>query len=82
MCYIFAKQSRNMSAIVDCCAELELTTPMNEAISDDVAAVKAKPQTIHSRVSADEYDAIDAAAKAADMTMSAFSKLCCLKGQD
>ncbi|HCH71520.1 MAG TPA: plasmid mobilization relaxosome protein MobC [Ochrobactrum sp.] len=80
MCYIFAKQSRNMSAIVDCCAELELTTPMNEAISDDVAAVKAKPQTIHSRVSADEYDAIDAAAKAADMTMSAFFKALLLEG--
>ncbi|TPF74571.1 MobC family plasmid mobilization relaxosome protein [Brucella gallinifaecis] len=80
MCYIFAKQSRNMSAIVDCCTELELTTPMNEAISLDVAAVKAKPQTIHSRVSADEYDAIDAAAKAADMTMSAFFKGLLLEG--
>ncbi|MDT6942462.1 plasmid mobilization relaxosome protein MobC [Brucella pseudogrignonensis] len=53
---------------------------MNEAISDDVAAVKPKPQTIHSRVSADEYDAIDAAAKAADMTMSAFFKVVLLQG--
>ncbi|MGB5786009.1 MAG: MobC family plasmid mobilization relaxosome protein, partial [Stenotrophomonas geniculata] len=35
---------------------------------------------IHSRVSADEYDAIDAAAKAADMTMSAFFKAVLLQG--
>lgn len=80
MCYIFAKQSRNTSAIVDCYAELELTTPMNEAISEDMGAVKPKPQTIHSRVSADEYVAIDAAAKAADMTMSAFFKAILLQG--
>ncbi|NKC05363.1 MobC family plasmid mobilization relaxosome protein [Brucella haematophila] len=80
MCYIFAKQSRNRSAIVDCCAELELTTAMNEAISEDMGAVKSKPQTIHSRVSADEYDAIDDAAKAVDMTMSAFFKAVLLQG--
>lgn len=53
---------------------------MDEGVSDHVAAVKAKPQTIHSRVSADEYDAIDAAAKAADMTMSAFFKAVLLQG--
>lgn len=80
MCYIFAKQSRNTSAIVDCCAELELTTPMNEAINEGMGGVKPKPQTIHSRVSADEYDAIDDAAKAADMTMSAFFKAVLLQG--
>ena len=80
MCYIFSDQSRNTSAIVDCCAELELTTPMNEAISEDMGAVKPKPQTIHSRVSADEYVAIDAAAKTADMTMSAFFKAVLVQG--
>lgn len=80
MCYVFFDQSRNTSAIVDCCAELELTTPMNEATSEDVGIVKPKPQTIHSRVSADEYDAIDAAAKAADMTLSAFFKALLFEG--
>ena len=80
MCYIFAKQSRNRFVIVDCYAELELTTPMNEAISEDMGAVKPKPQTIHSRVSADEYVAIDAAAKTADMTMSAFFKAVLVQG--
>jgi hypothetical protein len=39
---------------------LELLKLMDEGITDGGAAVKAKPQTIHSRVSADEYDAIDA----------------------
>ncbi|SUB55754.1 hypothetical protein [Brucella anthropi] len=45
---------------------------MDEAISEAMKVAKPKPQTIHSRVSADEYDAIDDAAKAVDMTMSAF----------
>ncbi|KAA9361465.1 MobC family plasmid mobilization relaxosome protein [Ochrobactrum quorumnocens] len=80
MCYAFSKQSRNMSAIDDCYVGLELLNLMVEGISDHMAAVKAKPQTIHSRVSADEYDAIDAAAKAADMTMSAFFKALLLEG--
>lgn len=80
MCYIFFDQSRNTSAIVDCCAELELTTPMNEAISEDIRVAKPKPQTIHSRVSADEYDAINGAAKSVDMTMSAFFKAVLLQG--
>lgn len=80
MCYIFSDQSRNRFVIVDCCAELELTTPMKEAISEDMRGTKPKPQTIHSRVSADEYDAIDDAAKAADMTMSAFFKAVLLQG--
>lgn len=53
---------------------------MAEGVSDCVVAVKAKPQTIHSRVSADEFDAIDAAAKAADLTMSAFFKAVFLQG--
>lgn len=53
---------------------------MNEAISDDMRVEKPKPQTIHSRVSADEYDAIDDAAKAVDMTMSAFFKAVLLQG--
>ncbi|MFK4064056.1 plasmid mobilization protein [Brucella anthropi] len=53
---------------------------MDEGINDGGAAVKVKPQTIHSRVSADEYDAIDDAAKAVDMTMSAFFKAVLLQG--
>lgn len=53
---------------------------MNEATSEAMKVAKPKPQTIHSRVSADEYDAIDAAAKAADMTMSAFFKAVLLQG--
>ncbi|MFI3904456.1 plasmid mobilization protein [Ochrobactrum sp. S1502_03] len=53
---------------------------MNEAISEDMRGAKPKPQTIHSRVSADEYDAIDDATKAADMTMSAFFKVVLLQG--
>lgn len=80
MCYIFSDQSRNTSAIVDCCAELELTTLMDEAISEAMRGAKPKPHTIHSRVSADEYDAIDDAAKAVDMTMSAFFKAVLLQG--
>lgn len=80
MCYTFPNQSRNTSAIIDCCAELELTTPMNEAISEAMKVAKPKPQTIHSRVSADEYDAIDDAAKAVDMTLSAFFKAVLLQG--
>lgn len=80
MCYSFPNQLRNTSAIIDCCTELELTTPMNEAISEDMRGAKPKPQTIHSRVSADEYDAIDDAAKAVDMTMSAFFKAVLLQG--
>ncbi|GAA5543636.1 hypothetical protein Brsp02_04276 [Brucella sp. NBRC 113783] len=80
MCYTFPNQSRNTSAIIDCCAELELTTPMNEATSEAMKVAKPKPQTIHSRVSADEYDAIDDAAKAIDMTTSAFFKAVLLQG--
>lgn len=80
MCYIFSDESRNTSAIGDCCAELELTTLMNEAVSEDMRVAKPKPQTIHSRVSAEEYDAIDDAAKAVDMTMSAFFKAVLLQG--
>lgn len=80
MCYTSPNQSRNTSAIIDCCAELELTTPMNEAISEAMKVAKPKPQTIHSRVSADEYDAIDGAAKSVDMTMSAFFKAVLLQG--
>lgn len=53
---------------------------MAEGFSDCLVAVKAKPQTIHSRVSADEFDAINAAAKAADLTMSAFFKAVFLQG--
>ncbi|MBC2887664.1 plasmid mobilization relaxosome protein MobC [Ochrobactrum sp. CM-21-5] len=80
MCYILSSESRNMSAIDYCYSVLELLKLMDEGITDGGAAVKAKPQTVHSRVSADEYDAIDAAAKAADMTMSAFFKAVFLQG--
>lgn len=80
MCYIFLNSSRNTSAIDCCYAELELLELMAEGVSDCVVAVKPKPQTIHSRVSADEYDAIDDAAKAVDMTMSAFFKAVLLQG--
>ncbi|UVV70841.1 MobC family plasmid mobilization relaxosome protein [Brucella anthropi] len=53
---------------------------MNEAISEAMKVAKPKPQTIHSRVSANEYDAIDGAAKAVDMTTSAFFKAVLLQG--
>ncbi|MDX4074035.1 plasmid mobilization relaxosome protein MobC [Brucella sp. NBRC 113783] len=53
---------------------------MNEATSEAMKVAKPKPQTIHSRVSADEYDAIDDAAKAIDMTTSAFFKAVLLQG--
>jgi len=69
-----------MSAIDCCYAELELFDLMGEGLSDCVVALKAKPQTIHSRVSADEFDSIYDAAKAADMTVSAFFKAVFLQG--
>jgi len=53
---------------------------MDEGVFDSGMAMKARPQTIHSRVSADEYDAIYEAAKAAEMSMSAFFKAVFLQG--
>lgn len=80
MCYIILGLLRNPSAIDCCYVKLELFDLMGEGLSDCVVTLKAKPQTIHSRVSADEFDAIDAAAKACDMTMSAFFKAVFLQG--
>ena len=53
---------------------------MVDSIPDNVTPVKVRPQTIHSRVSAGEYEAISAAAKAAGLTISAFFKAVMLEG--
>lgn len=53
---------------------------MEEVLTDGDGVVKPKPQTIHSRISAAEYDAIETAAKEANMTLSAFFKAVLLEG--
>ncbi len=81
MCDIFPQPSRDKPPMPPPATEREgIPRGMNDAKFEVRLEPEIKDRMVHARVSADEYTAIEKAAKSADMTVSGFFRSLILEG--